>query len=108
MFTSNNQFLGYGLQGYILTKKGAQILLNNITTLEVPIDLQMRSLCNTNIIKASCYHRYFCENNSQKVSSISKCVELSKNPNDKQNMDSLSIRIFKNILSKNIPIQNFL
>jgi GR25 family glycosyltransferase involved in LPS biosynthesis len=41
---NNKNFIGYGLQGYIVTLMGAQQLLKLCFTLEVPIDLQIRHL----------------------------------------------------------------
>jgi len=105
---SNNNFIGYGLQGYIVTLTGAEILLKLCFTLELPIDLQIRNLCNSKKINASSIIKAFVKRNTDSVSSID-----GLNPNhyadlnSKQNMHTIVQRLLMNLLKNNINLDDY-
>lgn len=110
MKRNGNMLYGYGLQGYILSKNGAKKLLNLCRTMTIPIDLQIRNLCNEKKIICEIYDRPLVERNNKRMSSISKDI-INNNEidlNEKQNLDPIIIRIFKNLLLKNIPLYDYL
>jgi hypothetical protein len=103
-----NQFIGYGLQGYIITQKGAEFLLKNCYTLAAPIDLQIRHLCNTENISATVIKRPFVKRNNERLSSIGMDVDDVDDLNKKQNQDSIIQRILQNLLNQNINLDEFI
>jgi glycosyl transferase, family 25 len=109
MTYTNNYLTGYGLQSYIVSNKGAKKLLSECYSLTLPIDLQIRQLCNEKKIIWYVYS-YFSENNNNKTSSISnaKIYLNDTNLNDKQSMDPIIVRIIKNMILKNISIFDFI
>jgi GR25 family glycosyltransferase involved in LPS biosynthesis len=101
--------IGYGLQGYIITLRGAIKLLEKCYTLIVPIDLQIRHLCNTNIMNYSVINKPFFKRDHNRASSI-EGIQLNdqNNLNEKQNQDSIIQRIVKNLISKNINLDELI
>lgn len=100
--------IGYGLQGYIVTQKGAKLLIEHCQTLECPIDLQVRNLCNSKIIKGSVWNIPYVKRNNQRVSSIDRLITNVENPNDKQDMNSIINRLLINLLNKNVNLDDFI
>ena len=47
-----NELIGYGAQGYVLSYFGALLLQKLCYTLIYPIDIQIRNICNNNLIKS--------------------------------------------------------
>ena len=87
MKRNGNMLYGYGLQGYILSKNGAKKLLNLCRTMTIPIDLQIRNLCNEKKIIWEIYDKPLVERNNKRMSSISKDI-INNNEidlNEKQN-----------------------
>ena len=110
MKKNGNMLYGYGLQGYILSKNGAKKLLNLCRTMIMPIDLQIRNLCNENKLIWEIYDKPLVERNNKRMSSISKDIlnNTEIDLNKKQNLEPIIIRIFKNLLLKNIPLYDYL
>jgi hypothetical protein len=107
------QFIGYGLQGYIITQKGAEFLMKHCYTLSVPIDLQIRHLCNTENINATVIKNPYIKRNNNRLSSIGIGIGMDiihdfDDPNKKQNQNSIIQRILQNLLDKNINIDEFI
>jgi GR25 family glycosyltransferase involved in LPS biosynthesis len=107
--TKGKSLIGYGLQGYVVTQKGASKLIEKCYTLVVPIDLQIRHLCNTNELNYSVINKPFFKRNHNRASSI-EGIQLNdqNNLNEKQNQDSLIQRIIKNIINKNINLDDLI
>jgi GR25 family glycosyltransferase involved in LPS biosynthesis len=104
----NKNFIGYGLQGYIVTLKCAEILLNLCLTLNAPIDLQVRHLCNSKEISASCLTRAFVKRNNDRISSIDGFVSnYNTDLNAKQNMQSIIQRLIMNLLKNNVNLDDY-
>lgn len=109
--TINNmkQFIGYGLQGYIVSFEGACKLLKLCNTLSAPIDLQIRHLCNTKELNATVLNKPFVKRNNNRVSSIEGIVlNDQENLNDKQNTNSIVQRIIIKLLEKNINLDELI
>ena len=110
---SEKRFVGYGTQGYIVTLKGARLLLEHCSTLIVPIDLQIRGVCNENKLKASLLAKPFVKRNNNRTSSIEVInideTKLDKEtmPNSKQNTMPIIQRILIGLLEKNINIDDY-
>ena len=105
---NHKQFIGYGLQGYIVSQKGAQALLQHCNTLSAPIDLQIRHLCNTGTIKANIIDKPFVKRDNNRISSIQGIkLDDEHNLNDKQNPSSIIERIIINLINKNINLDEF-
>jgi GR25 family glycosyltransferase involved in LPS biosynthesis len=105
---SNKNLLGYGLQGYIVTKKGANILLNKCYTLSLPIDLQIRSLCNSKDLIGSVISKPYLKRNNNRISSIDNNVSSMDNPNDKQDANSILNRLIINLMKSGINLDDFI
>jgi len=103
----NKQFIGYGLQGYVVTLKGAEFLLKHCYTLAVPIDLQIRHLCNTENINASVILPAYIRRNYNRLSSIDMKVDDINDLNKKQNQNSIIQRILTNFLQLNMNLDDF-
>jgi GR25 family glycosyltransferase involved in LPS biosynthesis len=106
----NKNFTGYGLQGYIVTQKGAQKLIEKCLVLSMPIDLQVRSLCNSKEIQGDIINTPFVKRNNNRVSSIDG-IQIGDglvNLNDKQNQNSILHRLFYNLLEKNVNLDEYI
>ena len=106
----NKNLTGYGLQGYIVTQKGAQLLMRNCQVLTLPIDLQIRHLCNTKEICYDISNKPFVKRDNNRVSSIDG-IQLSNNIvnlNDKQNPNNILQRMFFNFLAKNVNLDEYI
>jgi len=101
-------FIGYGLQGYVVTYKGADFLLKNCYTLFAPIDLQIRHLCNTSDINANVMSMSFVKRNNNRLSSIGLNVDDINDLNKKQNEHSIIQRILTKLIEKNINLDDFI
>ena len=111
MTMDNKNFTGYGLQGYVITQKGAQNLMEKCFVLSLPIDLQIRSLCNSKEIQGDTINTPFVKRNNNRVSSIDG-IQLGDNANinlnDKQNQSSIIQRLFYNLLEKNVNLDEYI
>ena len=107
--TNNKNLTGYGLQGYILTKIGAEKLLQKCYTLFLPIDLQIRHLCNNNDLKYSVIKTPFFKRDHNRISSIEdKQMNDQLNLNTKQNPNTIVQRILTNLMNKNVNLDEYL
>ena len=106
----NKNFIGYGTQGYIVTKKGAKKLIDKCYTLSAPIDLQMRHLCTTKELNGDVLSRPYVKRNNNRISSIEGTVvnNTEVNLNDKQSPHSIIQRILMNLLEKNINLDEYI
>ena len=105
---SNKHFLGYGLQGYVITQKGAQLLLEHCCTLSAPIDLQLRHLCNIKIFKADTLTNPYVKRDNNRESSIAGFQTVQTDLNGKQNPSSVIQRIITNLLKQNVNLDDYL
>lgn len=108
MVKQDDNLVGYGLQGYILSYEGATKLNNLCKSLYLPIDLQVRQVCNEKKLHAKVSRIKFVERNDDRSSSISDKIEDPNNLNEKQSMDPIYLRIIKNMISKNISLQDYI
>jgi len=99
----NNKLKGYGFQAYIVSLAGAKKLLNLGQTLVLPIDIQIRNLCNDHQLNWNIHRKKFVRRDAKRVSSINSTNTLSY-----QVFNTLSQRILTNMIQKNIPIANYL
>jgi GR25 family glycosyltransferase involved in LPS biosynthesis len=102
----NKIFTGFGLQGYIVTQKGAQKLLEKCSALSLPIDIQIRNYVNTKEIQGDVITA-FVKRNNDRASSIGGDVNYV-NVNDKQNPNSILQRLFYNLLEKNVNLDDYI
>jgi GR25 family glycosyltransferase involved in LPS biosynthesis len=98
-FTGN--LTGYGTQGYVVSYKGAELLMQKCYTMYIPIDLQIRHLCNTKEINAICMNASYVKRNHTIISSIDTFKTS-------QSTDTILHRILMNLSLSNINIDNFL
>lgn len=108
MKMNNNSFVGYGLQGYIITYKCAEILLKTCNMLHIPIDLQIRHLCNSKIISANTIAKPFIQRNHFRLSSIDLDISETNDLNKKQNEFSIVQRLLYNLIAKNINLDDYI
>ena len=101
---SLNKLIGYGTQGYIVTFNGARKLMEKCYTLHLPIDLQIRNLCNTKELKSNVLIKPYFKRNNQRISSISNTVYNEINLNNKQNMEPIIFRIINKLKQNNIKL----
>lgn len=101
------QFVGYGLQGYVVTQKGAEFLLKNCHTLAAPIDLQIRHLCNTANIATNVVDKPYVRRNHNRMSSIGMNVDDVDDLNKKQNKNSIIQRVLTNLIQFNLNLDDF-
>lgn len=101
-------FVGYGLQGYVVTYKGAEFLLKKCYTLVVPIDLQIRHLCNTSDINATVLSESFVKRNNNRLSSIGLDIDDLNDLNKKQNQNPIIQRILTKLIERNINLDDFI
>lgn len=104
---TNKNLNGYGLQGYVVTKKGAKILMDKCYTMLVPIDLQIRHLCNTKEILWSTLSSPYLKRQNNRLSSIDSSITNMDNLNDKQNGNSILSRLLVNLKKNNINLDDF-
>lgn len=107
----NKNLTGYGTQGYIITQKGAKLLLDKCFILSLPIDLQIRSLCNTKEICYDVMNKPFVKRNNNRISSIDETITQQTsqlNLNDKQNTNNILQRLFSNFLEKNLNLDDYI
>lgn len=107
MKKNNNAFVGYGLQGYIISFKCAEILLKTCNMLHIPIDLQIRHLCNSNIIFANVIEKPFVQRNHTRVSSIDMSVSDTEDLNKKQSGLSIIQRIIQKLIENNMNLDDY-
>lgn len=105
---TNKNFVGYGLQGYVVTKKGAAVLLNKCKSMVIPIDLQIRHLCNTKELIASVLSTPYVKRNNTRISSIDNSVTNMDNLNEKQDTNSILQRLLINLRKNNINLDDYL
>ena len=110
MEVHNKIFTGYGLQGYIVTQKGAKKLLEKCESLFYPIDTQVRTLCNTKEVKGDVINRPFVKRNNNRISSIDgkQTDNTIGNLNDKQNENTIIYRLLYNLLDKNVNLDDYI
>lgn len=102
------QLIGYGLQGYVVTKNGAEKLLEKCYTLSIPIDLQIRHLCNTNELNYSTLNKPLLKRKNDRISSIDGKLNNDNNLNAKQNTNTIIQRLLTNLIDKNINLDEFI
>jgi GR25 family glycosyltransferase involved in LPS biosynthesis len=106
---ADDKFVGYGLQGYVVTNKGATKLMNLCSKIKAPIDLQIRHLCNTDEIRASVISVPFVKRNHDRVSSIEgRLLNDQEDLNAKQSQYSVIQRIMMNLLQQNVNLDNYM
>lgn len=106
---NDNQFVGYGLQGYIVSLKGANKLLHLCSTLFAPIDLQIRYLCNTKELNGDAITLPFVKRNNNRESSIEGIILNDQdNLNAKQNQQSIIQRILIKLLENNVNLDQYI
>lgn len=106
---NNKSLIGYGLQGYILTKTGAEKLLQKCYTMFLPIDLQIRHLCNNNDLKYSVIKNSYIKRDHNRMSSIEdKQMNDQLDLNTKQNSNTIIQRIITNLLIKGVNLDEYL
>ena len=108
LFDSNKNFAGYGTQGYVVTKKGAKKLMEKCSTMIMPIDLQIRHFCNTKDIMGSVISKPFVKRNNNRLASIDNGITNMDNPNEKQDSNSIIVRLLNNLRKNNINIDDFI
>ena len=99
---------GYGLQGYIVSYNGANKLVEYCNQMQLPIDLQIRNVCNEKKLLWYKLNNLFVERNNHRESSISEHEFYENNLNEKQNMDPIIIRLLKNMVKANINLVEYL
>lgn len=105
----NNRFIGYGTQGYIVTYKGAMKLLNNCSKLTMPIDLQIRYLCNSKILNGYTLDNPYVKRNNNRISSIQGNREDDTiNSTSPQCPLSIIQRILNNMLINNVNLDDLI
>lgn len=105
----NSMFVGFGLQGYIVSQNGARILRDNCRIISAPVDLQVRELCNNRIIKASVFTNTIVKRNNNRVSSIEGMqVDDEGRENEKQDMMSVINRLLTNFIKNNVNLDDYL
>uniref|UniRef100_A0A6C0IK68 Glycosyl transferase family 25 domain-containing protein n=1 Tax=viral metagenome TaxID=1070528 RepID=A0A6C0IK68_9ZZZZ len=107
---SKKNIIGGGLQGYVITQKGAQNLIEKCFVLSLPIDLQIKNLCNTKEIQGDVINIPFVKRNDN-LFSIIDGIQLSNNiniNNDKQNQNTILQRMFYNLLEKNVNLDEYI
>jgi GR25 family glycosyltransferase involved in LPS biosynthesis len=98
---ANKQFIGYGTQGYIVTSKGAKLLMEQCHVLSLPIDLQIRHLCNNHTVVADILSTPLVKRNNNRISSIQTDLLVDcNNLNDKQEPSSIIQRIITKMITK--------
>jgi GR25 family glycosyltransferase involved in LPS biosynthesis len=108
MKKDKNELIGYGTQGYVLSYIGALLLQKLCYTLIYPIDIQMRSICNNNLIKSDVLSVPFVKRNNNRISSIEEIINDQNYINNKQNMNTIINRIIIKMIEKNINLDDFM
>jgi len=103
----DKHFVGYGLQGYVITYKGAVKLLDKCYTLINPIDLQVRNICNEKIMNGITIVNPFVKRKSDRLSSIGD-DDLTDDLNSKQNFNCIIHRILTNLISQNVNLDDYI
>jgi len=107
-YDSNKNIIGYGTQGYIITKKGAKKLMENCSTLFIPIDLQIRHLCNIKKINGLTIDKPFLRRKNDRVSSIDNLLTNNNDLNEKQDTRRIIERLLVNLEKNNINLDDHL
>jgi len=81
--------------------------LKNCYTLSVPIDLQIRHLCNSATISASVVLSPYVRRNHNRLSSIGMNLDDVNDLNKKQNQNSIIQRILTNLMQLNLNLDDF-
>ena len=135
--TNENRLVGYGTQGYIVTKKGAQLLINHCSKISYPIDLQIRELCNLEragdevvgelpavinsvdgsrrslrMLTGELLNEPYVKRNNNRDSSIINSANLNvvieTDLNMKQSQSSIIERLIVNLLNTNINLDDYI
>lgn len=118
----NNQFIGYGTQGYVVTNTGAMNLIEKCYTLNCPIDLHMRHMCNIKELTANITIEPFVKRSSDKLSSIGYDFNIKNfninefeidnlnvdDPNLKQDQNNILSRLLTNLIKQNVNLDNYI
>ena len=110
----NKNIVGGGLQGYVITQKGAQNLMEKCFVLSLPIDLQIKKLCNTKEIQGNVINIPFVKHNDNFFSiidgiQVGNNLNINNNiNNDKQNKNTILQRLFYNLLEKNVNLDEYI
>lgn len=100
---------GFGLQGYIITLKGAKNLIDKCYILTLPIDLQIMMYCNNKILNFDVINNPFVERENNRISSICNKISDTIDLSEKQNtMHNFYQRIIINLINKNINLDDFI
>lgn len=103
------QYVGYGTQGYIVSLKGAEKLMRLCYSLKLPVDLNMRYLCNSKEINASVLSNPFVKRNNNRKSSIEELKPIDDiDLNAKQNHIPLINRLISKLHEKGINLDDFI
>ena len=108
MTTEHKKLVGYGTQGYIVTQKGAQKLLEKCAVLSLPIDLQLRNLCNAKELQGCTIPSAFVKRNNNRVSSMDGCIHTDQQLNDKQNQHSIFQRLLSNLIEQKVNLDEYI
>ena len=101
MVKENNKLRGYGTQAYVVSLSGAKKLLNLAQTLVLPIDIQIRNLCNDHQLNWYIHKTKFARRDAKRVSSINSTNTLSY-----QVFNTLSQRILTNMIKKMMVVEH--
>ena len=74
----------------------------------IPIDLQIRHLCNTKELIASVLSTPYVKRNNTRISSIDNSVTNMDNLNEKQDTNSILQRLLINLRKNNINLDDYL
>lgn len=108
-YTKN--IVGGGLQGYVITQKGAQVLMEKCFVLSLPIHLQIKNLCNSKEIQCDVINIPFIKRNNNFFSIIDGLQlgnKLNTNDDDNQNKNSILQRLFYNLIEKNVNLDDYI
>lgn len=106
-YDSNKKCIGYGLQAYVVTKKGAKLLMDKCYTMMIPIDLQIRKLYNIKELLGATISKPYVKRQNNRVSSIDNSITNMDNLNEKQDTNTILMRLLINLKNSNINLDNF-
>lgn len=89
---------GWGVQGYIVTKKGAENLLSKLFPLKMPYDLALRNEMKAYNLTYEFVEPYFLKRDNDRQSSVGLPLNHGNNYNEKQCMTPLYKRLIDKIM----------
>lgn len=95
-YEQEGKLLGFGLNGYIITYKTSKKLLALTESIDMPLDLMIRKICNENLLTWEVRTPCICKDRTVVHSTSDELIDQDNNFSAKQDFRTLLERFFLN------------